>query len=451
MVDEDGAPATQITPGAALTNVLVNGVDNASGRIGFVAQGDVQVGRFTLATVRFQAVSPTMTIRVEFNVAAPRHSDLLLNGASVLAGLRGGATLVLPGAHITGQATLEGRPAAPNAAWSIPLLLTLGQPGERGPAYALGMVSTQSGAFAIPRVVAPGDYRVRLKGLHTLRNLLPTTLAGGANTVNMETLLEGDAFGDNRVNGRDVSLLAAAFGKSQGQPGFDPRADFNEDDAVNAADLTLLRANLGRRGDILLGASAAAADLSAAELPDLAALLEMSAAAGPVALRVTPSAAQVAVGQIITLEVVAEAGMQAVDAVEVYLDYDSALLQAVDASGAPATAVQAGTALPAVLLNRVNPAWGQIDFVASSAGAAAPSGQITIARLHFKALAAGQTIVRFSLSDWRPTDAAYAGEPVLGPHSLPSLVKTIRALSAWCTMPSAASQTTTCAPRSRRP
>lgn len=52
--------------------------------------------------------------------------------------------------------------------------------------------------------------------------------------------------------------------------------------------------------------------------------------------------------------------------------------------------------------------------MASSAGAAAPSGQITIARLHFKALAAGQSTVRFSLSDWRPTDVSAAGEPVLG-------------------------------------
>ena len=410
VVDENGAPATQITPGTALANVLVNGADNATGRIGFVAQGSVQTGRFTLAVIHFQAISPTLTSRLVFNMIAPRRSDLLLSGASVLEGVRGGLVTVLPGARLTGQAQMEGRPAPPNPAWSVPLLLTLGQPGERGPAYAFGTVSNNSGAFTMPGVAMPGDYRVRLKGLHTPRNLLPTTLTGGANTVNMETLLEGDARGDNRVNGRDVSLLAAAFGKSQGQPGFDPRADFDEDDVVNAADLTLLRANLGRRGDLLLGASvASAADEGSALLLDFE-----PHGTGPVGLRLAPSSALAAVGQVIALDVIADAGTQPVDTVELYLDFDPALLQAVDAAGAPVTAVQPGTALPMVLLNRVDPAWGQVDFVASSAGGTAPSGRFIVARLRFKVLAAGQTAVRFSFSDWRTTDAAAAGESVLG-------------------------------------
>ncbi len=127
-----------------------------------------------------------------------------------------------------------------------------------------------------------------------------------------------------------------------------------------------------------------------------------------------PSSALAAVGQVIAVDVIADAGAQPVDAVELYLDFDPALLQAVDASGAPVTAVQPGTALPAVLLNRVDPAWGWIDFVAASAGGTAASGQLVVARLRFKVLGAGQTAVRFSFSDWRPTDAAYAGESVLG-------------------------------------
>jgi len=192
--------------------------------------------------------------------------------------------------------------------------------------------------------------------------------------------------------------------------GFDPRADFNEDDTINAADLALLRANLGRRGDILLGAAVAAA---IDEEPPLS--LDLGPrGVGPVGLRIAPASVLAAVGQVVTLEVVAEAGARPVDAIEAYLDFDPAVLQAVDAAGAPATAVQPGTALPAVLLNRVDPAWGQVDFVASSAGGAAPGGQFTVARLRFKVLAAGQTAVRFSFSDWRPTDAAYAGESVLG-------------------------------------
>jgi hypothetical protein len=381
-----------------------------------VAQGAAQTGRFTLATVRFQAISPTLTSRLEFSVVAPRQSDLRLAGASELDGLRGGLATILPGARLTGQATMQGRPAPPDASWAVPLLLTLGQPGERGPAYAFGMTSDGSGAFTAPGVTLPGDYRVRLKGLHTLRNLLPITLTRGVNTVDMETLLEGDAFGDNRVNGRDVSLLARAFGKNQGQPGFDPRADFNEDGAVNAADLNLLRPNLGRRGDVLLGATVASGDLPEDRgLAELERLLSAGPqGTGPVSLRLVPTSALLAVGQVIAVDVIADAGGQPVDVIELYLDYDPALLQAVDAAGAPVLTLTPGAALPTVLLNRIEPAWGWADYIASSAGGSAPAGQFVIGRLHFKVLAAGQTSVRFSFSDWRTTDAAYSGDSVLG-------------------------------------
>jgi len=418
VVDENGNPASQIVPGAALANVLINGVDNATGRIGFVAQGAAQAGRFTVAIARFQVISPTLTSRLAFSVTPPRRSDLQLGGTSVLDGLRGGLVTALPGTRLSGQATMQGRPAAPSPAWSVPLLLTLGQPGERGPVYAFGLTSNQSGAFTAPGVAQAGAYWVRLKGLHTLRNLLPTTLAPGANTVNMEMLLEGDAFGDNRVNGRDASLLAAAFGKSQGQAGFDPRADFNEDAAINAADLALLQANLGRRGDILVGVATMAAAARAGEEQPL--FLDLAPqAAGPVRLRIQPSSTQVAVGQVVALDVLAEAGAQPVDVAELYLDYDPALLQAVDAAGAPATGVQPGTALGTTLLNRVDPAWGWADLIATSAGSPAPSGQFLVARVRFKVLAAGQTTVRFSFSDWRTTDVAYRGDSMLGAVQAP--------------------------------
>jgi uncharacterized repeat protein (TIGR01451 family) len=409
VVDENGSPANRLTPGAALANVLLNGADNATGRIGFVAQGAAQTGRFTVAIAHFQAISTTQTSRLTFSVAAPRHSDLLFSGDSVLAGLRGGLVTVARGARLNGQAAMQGRPAAPDASWAVPLLLTLGQPGERGPAYTFGMVSSETGAFTAPGIALPGDYRVRLKGVHTLRNLLPTTLTAGANTVNMETLLEGDAFGDNRLNGRDVSLVAAAYGKNRGQQAFNPRADFNEDGAVNAADLALLRANLGRRGDLLLGASAAAVGGDDPLRIDLA-----PRQVGPVSLRITPAAARAAIGQIVTFDIMAAAGAQPVDAVEMYVDYDPALLQAVDAGGTAATTLQPGAALNEVLLNRVDPNWGWADYIAAGTGGPAPNGDFVVARLRFKVVQAGQAAVRFSFADWRETDAAYQGDSVLG-------------------------------------
>jgi len=416
VVDAAGNPATQITPGTGLANVTTNSADNAAGRINFVASGGPVDGRFTAAVARFKALTPALTSPLTWSSMAPRQSAVRLAGVSVLGSLQGGAAAVGPSALLAGHAMMQGRPAPPDPTWQAPLLLTLSRPGERGPAYVFGAAGNANGAFAMPGVAIPDDYRIRLKGLHTLRNLLPTVLTAGVNTVNMETLLEGDAYNDNRVDLRDVSLLAAAYGKSRGQAGFDPRADFNEDGAVNQDDFNLLRANLGRRGDVLVAASAASAQAAGAQAADdvLAAIgLEPSTPAGPVSLSLLPARTSAGIGAVIVLDVVAEAGDQAVDAAQLHLDFDPAALQIVDAAGAPATQIEPGATLPTVLINHVDATRGWADFLASSLGAPA-TGQFTVARLRVKLLSPGAAWVRFSFSDWRSTDVVYQSQSVLG-------------------------------------
>jgi len=142
--------------------------------------------------------------------------------------------------------------------------------------------------------------------------------------------------------------------------------------------------------------------------------LGTSLQAGTVSLRLVPASTVAAIGDVIVLNVVANAGTQSVDAVELHLDYDLAVLQVVDAAGDPATEVEPGTALPIVFLNNVDPARGWADYLASSLGGTPASGQFTAARLRFKVLQSGQTWVRFSFSDWRPTDVTYQAQSVLG-------------------------------------
>jgi uncharacterized repeat protein (TIGR01451 family) len=414
VVDANGNPAAQISPGATFGTVTMNNADNATGRISFVATGGPAAGRIAVATVYFRAITLSLSSRLAWNTALPRLTDVTAGGASVLSSAAPGIVRAGRAATLAGQADMQGRAAKPNAAWSVPLLLTLGQPGDRGPDYVFGMQSDQAGAFTAPGVVAPGSYNLRLAGLHTLRNLLPSTLTGGANTINAGALLEGDALDDNRVDGRDASRLAAAFGKSQGQPGFDPRADFNEDDQINNADATLLRANLGRRGDILAQAQAAGAELG--NLADELAGLDLRPAAvtNTVALTLAPTTTVAATGDTIVLEVRAAAGSQPVDSAELHLDFDPAVLQLVDAAGNPVVEIEAGAALPAILQNNVDGVNGWVDFTAAGLGGAAPQGNITLARLRFKLLAAQATWVRFSFGGWRTTDLAYQGEGVLG-------------------------------------
>ena len=231
----------------------------------------------------------------------------------------------------------------------------------------------------------------------------------------MGTLLEGDAYNDNRVDVRDVAVLGHTFGKTTGQAGFDVRADFNADGRVDRGDLGLLSANLGRHGDVNVGGTVAAAGDT---LSDLAAAMELwgtnisAAASSGVSLRLVPGTKTTSPGAIVTLEAAVDAGAP-VEALAIYLDYDPAVLQAVDAAGQPATQAVPGNNLAEVLLNRIDEANGWVDFVAANLGSGAPTGAFTAARLRFKVLQTGDTTVRFSFSPFRATDAISAGESVL--------------------------------------
>jgi trimeric autotransporter adhesin len=56
--------------------------------------------------------------------------------------------------------------------------------------------------------------------------------------ANFTIKLTGDLNSDGVVNCADLAIVRASFGKSPGQPGFDPRADVNGDGIVNIRDLS---------------------------------------------------------------------------------------------------------------------------------------------------------------------------------------------------------------------
>ncbi len=408
VVDANGSPTTHIIPGQTLSTVTANGVNNALGRIHFAATGDATAGRFVVATVRFQAITVTRSSAVTWSTTGSRRSDVLLAGTSALENLRAGKVEVEPGARAAGRVAMEGRPAPPDASWSVPMLLTLSSPGSRGPDYVFGTASNQTGLFPMPGVAAPGTYRVRVKGLHTLRNLLPTSLQPGTNGMQMGTLLEGDAWNDNRIDVHDLSILGAAYGTSAGSPGFDPRADFDEDDTIGADDLALLRANWGRHGDRLVSVGATSA--SGTAIPDIdLELLSTGPSGSPVRLSLVPTVTYASTGDILRIDLVTDSGSEPVDAVAAYLDFDPHFLAPVDAQGHPATEVQTGTALPTVLRNSVDAARGRIDLVVGSVGSTPPQGSFVVARLYFKMLKPGNGWIRFSFSSRRNTAAASQG------------------------------------------
>jgi len=94
------------------------------------------------------------------------------------------------------------------------------------------------------------------------------------------------------------------------------------------------------------------------------------------------------VGDTFQVVVRLSAGSQQVDGVEFHLNFEPSVLQVVDSAGAPSGLITPGSALDVGLLNRVDTVAGHIDFAAGKLTPPFPSGDLTVATIRFKALAA---------------------------------------------------------------
>ena len=57
-------------------------------------------------------------------------------------------------------------------------------------------------------------------------------------------IVPGDLNGDRKVDCADIAIVKASFGKRRGQPGFDARADVNNDGVVDVRDLAFVAQKL---------------------------------------------------------------------------------------------------------------------------------------------------------------------------------------------------------------
>jgi len=266
-------------------------------------------------------------------------------------------------AGVRGHVELQGRPEAPDPAWITELRVSLTVPGETEPRYHFTPTTDDSGWFSLGGVVELGNYDIRVKGTHTLQNLINVTLETGENEVDFGTLLEGDANDDNVVTILDFSILASTFGKAEADPDFDARADFNQDGVVTILDFSLLASNFGQGG---------------APEPSMAAQFLAVASMGTVEMAVIPDQTKVNVGDTFELLVEINAGNQEIDGASAYLNFDPTVMRVDEI-------ISAGV-LNLVLLNHFDNQTGQITF---SAGAleSKPSGRFKLAIIRMKAIA----------------------------------------------------------------
>lgn len=140
----------------------------------------------------------------------------------------------------------------PDAGWAIPLTVKFFKPGadvlNDTPLYEFKLTTakpaTENAAVCEATGITPGTYDITVLGESTLVNTRRSVVISAPNTsVDMGTLLEGDANQDNIVNFDDYAILSKCWLASESQPEYDVRVDFDCNGLINPVDLYLLASN----------------------------------------------------------------------------------------------------------------------------------------------------------------------------------------------------------------
>jgi hypothetical protein len=150
--------------------------------------------------------------------------------------------------NIDGHVTWEGRQPPPNPGYQLPVTLTV-KLGANETNYPT-QTTDQNGHFTAPATsLVNGSYLWRVKSPKYLAKSGAFNLTDAPTTfIEMGLMRAGDANNDNVINIADFNILRSTFGKSQGEPGYDDRADFTGDGVVNVLDFNLLKLNFGQMG-----------------------------------------------------------------------------------------------------------------------------------------------------------------------------------------------------------
>src|SRR5439155_26139785 len=135
---------------------------------------------------------------------------------------------------LTGSVALEARGAAGDPRWIVPLSVRLFQPATNTQVMSASPTASSSGSFTVIGI-PPGTYDAEVKQSQALSRRAGGVVfaAGTVTSQSFGTLLTGDVNNDNSVTIIDFSTLRASYGLSQGQPGYDARADLNANTTID--------------------------------------------------------------------------------------------------------------------------------------------------------------------------------------------------------------------------
>lgn len=367
VVDASGQPADSIIPGDALPILLRAQVNNTAGTILFDARAPYSQpaprGDIVLFTVRFRAVAQTLTPDGT-RISIDPMSQAFYYGQELVTA-RQDAGVVVQAPWFIGAVRLQGHGAPPSVRWSGYTLTVQLLDAAGSVVRSFDVTTDETGRFAL---LSPpsGTFDMRVKGRHSLSSLRRGVILPTAGVMEMGTLLEGDASGDDRVSGVDFSILAAAYMTQRGGAGWDARADFNDDGRISAIDFSLLVSNYAREGPVIVTDVPAAAPLPPQR---------------KMRVWLAPERQLVRAGDIVELNVLLDTAGGTVDAAEFAISYDPDILQPVDRA-------DVGGDLPVVLQNRVDGQQGVISVALGKElrGQPAQGAAVRLATLRFKAL-----------------------------------------------------------------
>lgn len=276
-----------------------------------------------------------------------------------------------------------GRQPAPNDSWVQPLTLSLSDPAS---ASIIGKYrsTTDRNGVAFFQGLPEGTYNVHVKGPHSLQSARASILLSNNVTAeaDMKAQVEGDVDGDNCVTVADFSVVQAMLGANKNTPGFNPAADLNSDGEVTLSDVSLLRSGFDMCGDISADSQFSAMSTNLA--PSLAPWLNPERLPRTLEMSLQTSGTAVKPGEIVEVNVVAEAGAQPVDGASFVLRFDPGQLAPVDAAGFPAKAVEPGVDLPSVMGNWVDAQGSALGYSAGVLQGEPPQGSIVVAKVRFR-------------------------------------------------------------------
>ncbi|MBN1189841.1 MAG: SBBP repeat-containing protein [Dehalococcoidales bacterium] len=145
----------------------------------------------------------------------------------------------------------------PESGWEVPVTVELFTPGSdvltATPLYHFELTTAKDGdnAIASAEGIESGTYDITIVSPHCLTSVKrAVAIPAPSASVDMGTLMEGNANNDNKINISDFGILASTYGKQQSEEDFDEQADFDRNGKINIADFGLLSASYGKSSPV---------------------------------------------------------------------------------------------------------------------------------------------------------------------------------------------------------